>query len=380
MDTHKSFIHASNGGREFKKLLHELTDQAPIAGIALKAMISPVGAALTAATIAFGFFKKAIDDFGARTDALEKGTNKPIINIKDALREAQKAVADFDRDWQKFQNGQNKSGAEKLVENLNEQLSLLDKQVGAAEKLSKVDKERLEHQKLLVTQGLQSRALFALNAQKTAAGNEVSAANAAERSISGRPSIARAEGLIKADEEFVSKQRAELEHMPHHDIVPGMPPGEVEGLMAKNAARSSLEQQIQAAERRIEQNKNFVLRTEEEKKNAAARTASARGRLSGATSAFDNMSMALDQTNQSIRTSGGFGNTSPISTTEQWLADKAARLNEWNISHGIGDIKSPVSKNIQDKTSNDIADLNKMLGDIINPTDGMKVNFQVKDE
>ena len=384
-DTQKSFLKASNGAREFKKLLAELTEQSPILGIALKAAFSPIGAALTGSLLLFKFAKQAIDDLNKQTDALEAGTATPINNMKDALRDAQKSLADFDRAWQTFQHSQNKTAGEKLTQNLAEQLSLLDKQVGAAEKLSKADAQRLQHQKLLVTHGLQGRALFALNAQKTAAQTELDAANSAERALLGKTTLSSAQGLIGADEQFVAKKQEQLKGMPALEdsaLLNAITFMDRPQLERKRAERRQVEEEIKAAQKRIEENKETVLREHEARKNAAARTAEARSRFAGASGLFDSMSMSIEGTRQAIVTSGGWGaGASPLQNLANSTAAWQSNYNAWAKSHGMPDMFQGVSsaKAMADPVSKNIEDLNTMFAQIID-SNGMKVNFTIEDK
>lgn len=387
--THKSFVHAGNGAREFHKLLHSITEESPILGTALKAAFSPIGAALSGSLLIYKAAKDYIDTLNRRSDALEAGTDKPIINIKDALRDARKALMDFDREMEKFHRGQNKTASEKLTENLHEQLSLLDRQVAAAEKLSAKDKERLEHQKLLVTHGLQGRALFALNAQKTAAQTQLSAAEAAEKALLASPSIQRAQGLIGADEQFIATKQNDLKGLPPLedsfllDAITFMDRPQLE---RKRAERRQVEEEIKAAQKRIEQNKESLLREQEARKNASDRTAAARSIVTGAGSAFDAMSMSIEQTRAAIVTSGGWGagvpGDSPNQRVANYLSKSQSDLHDWNVKHGVPDMMSGVAtaKSLSDPTSKNIEELNAMFRSIIDPGSGMRVNFEIKDD
>ena len=65
---HSSFIHASSGGKEFKKLMHELMNESPALGMALKAAISPIAAAFLAAGAAASWFSKQIEEVNKKLD------------------------------------------------------------------------------------------------------------------------------------------------------------------------------------------------------------------------------------------------------------------------------------------------------------------------
>src|SRR3954447_684015 len=65
---HKSFIHASNGAREFHKVIHQLTEQSPLLGTALQAAISPIGGALIGATLGFTYFQEKLKEWNKEMD------------------------------------------------------------------------------------------------------------------------------------------------------------------------------------------------------------------------------------------------------------------------------------------------------------------------
>jgi DNA repair exonuclease SbcCD ATPase subunit len=65
-EAHKSFIHGDNAARGFKKTLHELSEQIPILGWALRFAISPIGATFAAVASGIGLAAKALGGFNEK--------------------------------------------------------------------------------------------------------------------------------------------------------------------------------------------------------------------------------------------------------------------------------------------------------------------------
>ena len=111
------FLHHSNGAKEFKKSLHELTDQVPVVGLAFKALLSPIGATLTGATMLFDYFKKQLADWNAELDKAEARNAKPIFG-KDDLRAVALDQARLRADYDSFTRHQD-DGVKRMLESLD---------------------------------------------------------------------------------------------------------------------------------------------------------------------------------------------------------------------------------------------------------------------
>jgi hypothetical protein len=81
---HAGFLHHTNGAREFHKSIHALTEQVPGLGIAFQALMSPIGATMTAATMAFTYAKTKLDEWNAEMDKTAERNAKAVFG-KDAL-------------------------------------------------------------------------------------------------------------------------------------------------------------------------------------------------------------------------------------------------------------------------------------------------------
>lgn len=75
---HSSFLHADSAAKGFRKTLHELSDQIPILGYGLRALISPIGAAFALAATGIGYATKALEDFNKKLDETGKLNAQPI--------------------------------------------------------------------------------------------------------------------------------------------------------------------------------------------------------------------------------------------------------------------------------------------------------------
>ena len=81
---HAGFLHHTNGAREFHKSIHALTEQVPGLGIAFQALMSPIGATMTAATMAFTYAKEKLAEWNAEMDKAAERNAKPVFG-HDAL-------------------------------------------------------------------------------------------------------------------------------------------------------------------------------------------------------------------------------------------------------------------------------------------------------
>ncbi len=102
----------SGHSNELKKVIQELSREFPIAGLALKAFASPIGATLT---VAIGFFvaiKRQIDETNSKLDEMADRAAKPLASFAENFRNAQNAATEANREFQK--------GLDALAENASE--------------------------------------------------------------------------------------------------------------------------------------------------------------------------------------------------------------------------------------------------------------------
>lgn len=71
-EAHKSFLHGDNAAKGFKKTIHELSDQVPLLGNALRLAISPVGGMFALAASGIAAATAALDKFNEKLDATGK--------------------------------------------------------------------------------------------------------------------------------------------------------------------------------------------------------------------------------------------------------------------------------------------------------------------
>src|ERR1035441_9292747 len=82
---HAGFLHHTNGAREFHKSIHALTEQVPGLGIAFQALMSPGGATMTAATMAFAYAKEKLEEWNKEMDKVAERNAKSVFGAE-ALR------------------------------------------------------------------------------------------------------------------------------------------------------------------------------------------------------------------------------------------------------------------------------------------------------
>lgn len=82
-ESHNHFLHADSAAKGFKKTMHELTEQAPVLGYALRAAISPVGAAFALAAAGIGYATKSLEEFNKKLDETAAKNARPISTPTD---------------------------------------------------------------------------------------------------------------------------------------------------------------------------------------------------------------------------------------------------------------------------------------------------------
>lgn len=92
-ESEKTFVKVGNAGKSFKKVLQELSHEAPIAGLALKMAFSPMVGILTAITMGVVAIKNEIKELGEYATKLGNFTSKRIGNDAEAAKVAARANA-----------------------------------------------------------------------------------------------------------------------------------------------------------------------------------------------------------------------------------------------------------------------------------------------
>ena len=383
------FGRVAKSGKEFKNLLHEISGESAGLGAALKFAFSPLAGILATAAAGFAAVKEHIGAINANSDRLEKGTADPVFKMADALLEAKKRLMEFDEvseRWHKTHGTQ--TPIQKMTENLKEQLSLLDKQVGLAEKLSQKDKEALEIQKLRVTRGLQARQMMGLSRQYGIDSAAATAAEKSDRALRASTSPESAEAALKGNQDQLSKVNETIEQMKKAgpSLLETYGPVHMFGGLAEQRQQKmdDLLAQKLVLEKSIRQNKASMINQQAARRKSANALSDARSTAAESYAAFQSSSMALEETDQTLRLiPGGFG-ASPVagpmanlaSATAAWQAN----YNSWSKAHGMGDMFATASaKAQQDPTSKNIEDLNTMFKRIITDA-GMKVSMTVEDQ
>jgi hypothetical protein len=117
------FLKAKDGAEAFNQTISKLTQQVPLLGTALQAILSPIGAALTGATAIFAYVNKQLDAFHVRMDELQRLGASPIGAVKDSLREATGDLDTMQREFNKWLEGT--KSEDTVTKRLNEQIDAL---------------------------------------------------------------------------------------------------------------------------------------------------------------------------------------------------------------------------------------------------------------
>ena len=98
---HSSLLHVGSAGRAMHRVLEKISEQSPIMGNALRFALSPVVGTLMAATMAFAFFNKKIEEANERLDKMAEQNAKPFGDIAKGAREAAIEVAKLSRELER---------------------------------------------------------------------------------------------------------------------------------------------------------------------------------------------------------------------------------------------------------------------------------------
>lgn len=77
-DAHNSFLHGDSAAKGFKKTLHELSEQVPALGWALRAIVSPLGAAFAGLAAGIGLVSGEIEKLNKKLDETAAKNAEPI--------------------------------------------------------------------------------------------------------------------------------------------------------------------------------------------------------------------------------------------------------------------------------------------------------------
>jgi hypothetical protein len=89
----------SGAGENVKQVLNQITAQSPLLGTALRAIITPVGATLTLASVLFRSFQKDIAETNARLDEMASRAATPLANFAANFKAAQNEARAANREF-----------------------------------------------------------------------------------------------------------------------------------------------------------------------------------------------------------------------------------------------------------------------------------------
>src|SRR5437867_300966 len=87
-----SFIHAEGKGRAFHRLLHEISRESPLMGIALRAALDPFVAVIFAVIQAFKDYEKEQENFIKRSDEFAKKETERYMRSFEAAAKSRDEV------------------------------------------------------------------------------------------------------------------------------------------------------------------------------------------------------------------------------------------------------------------------------------------------
>jgi hypothetical protein len=138
-ENEKGVLSLGHAHRELHQLMHRVTEQSPLMGLAMRAAMSPQGAAIMAVVAAFHELNKAEEESGAKAKEASEANASSYGTMEEPIRNAIKAAQDAQAEFAKWTQQQK----EDLTE-INRQLDLettkikgqieIIKQVIAAEK------------------------------------------------------------------------------------------------------------------------------------------------------------------------------------------------------------------------------------------------------
>ncbi len=396
-EAHKSFVHASNGAREFHKLLHGIGEQSPLLGTALRAAISPIAGLFAGISLAITYVNSQLEELNKRFDELGRSAEQPLYNIVNLLHNARLAAQRFNEE---YFNWKNKPRKDEDIEFMEEKLALMKLQVAEASKLDPSKAKALEKASVQTQFDMQARELSRTGIKMSGAeANADSAARAMGISLRD-PIIPKAQAVIRANQQTISDLNKEIDRVEtaisarKNALVPALP---TEGLEAYADKMKGLRK---AAEKRIEENNTTIERETNERKKIADAVAETKGIYDSYKQQFEALSKQLEGTRQHLSIITGVGNpehTGDLPSTVQRLnlvqnnrafnqanlaADRDQAMQDWRKSRGLSwhEVHRPINANqTPGDVKTDMQKLNELFSGIVT-TDGMKVNFTIKDD
>ena len=122
----KSFLHAESGGRAFHRLLHSISAESPVLGVALRLALDPTVGTLFALMGAMHAVKSAMAESAAAVKGFGEEMAKPFGETKEELFNVQQAVAASSEGFKTWED-KLKSHTANAVANLKSVYDALDK-------------------------------------------------------------------------------------------------------------------------------------------------------------------------------------------------------------------------------------------------------------
>jgi hypothetical protein len=223
---------AHKAHRDWHKALEAIKDESPALGLALKAALSPIGAALSAGVMLFTFVHSKLEEFNKDLDRQAEEAAKPIGNMREAVEKAEAELKKYRKEFQNWLQSHDHTvtaitdGLKQHIELLQHQKRVLDAIVEKAKEraiLEGKDPKQLEAaaekfknygnlRELMSEFDARRSAGEALRRNQQLASAEVSAAQRALSGFDMKHFLDRPE-LIKSLNEQLSKTKKELDDL-----------------------------------------------------------------------------------------------------------------------------------------------------------------------
>ncbi len=405
-ESQSSFIKATNGGREFKKMIGDIAEQSPIMGGLLRTALNPLAGLFGGIALGAGYLFNKLEETNKALSEMGRAAAQPLYTIASLLRSARHEAAKFNEE---YFNWRNKPQKDQDLEFMEEKLSLLKLQAAEAAKLSPDKAKAIEKASAQTQFDIQARELDRTAKKVGTSGRDADDAARAYEIALKDPTISKAKALIKADEETIASIKKRIEKK--QDELDSVVTGQGMWMAATKQSRKDTEEKLNAeikemtldvkmAQKRIEKNGDVIDRETENRKAIADKLAEAKGIHDEYKSQFNALSKTLESTRQHLSIITGVANpehTAELSPFQKGIAGREAdrkfgidmwRYNlekteqDWRRANGLSwhDVTKPVNANQNgDAVKSDIAKLNDLFSNIVT-TDGMKVTFELKDD
>lgn len=308
--SHKSFIHASNGAKEFKKIINDIKHDSPLLGLALKAAFSPLGVVFAGAGLALNYFTDKLEKQKEMFDHFGEFAAKPISNVRDMLRETAKEIRDLNAEFDKWLKSHEQGAGSKVTKGLEDQLSVMRLQ---AKEIEKRTGKPMEKKTAQAEFAAQREALRSLSEQLIKAGQTVDEIKSVKERRAGFRTAKEGEAANAAEAALQTELGSQLKSKKSEaDIsiteatiktlrnMVGIGPSGEEAGKDVVAEIEDLEAGIKASKKRVQENNDAMERESAARKVVADKLTEAQSKFDELKAARDSIAQALEGTRQQL--------------------------------------------------------------------------------